>query len=96
MSITVKCFLTLRQVMNDQTEVVFDTAPMTIREILDRLEEMFGKELSEMMFKPGTREVHHFFKIIVNGRHYTTLVDRDDTVVKDGDVVAIFPPVAGG
>jgi len=96
MSITVKSFLTLRQVTNNQSEIVLDGDPMTIRELLDRLEEMFGRELSEMMFEPETREVHHFFKIIINGRHYTTLPDKVETVLKDGDVVAIFPPVAGG
>lgn len=96
MSITVKSFLTLRQVMSNQSEVIFDAAPMTILELLDRLGERFGQELIDMMFEPSTGEVHHFFKIIVNGRHYTTLPDKAETVLQDGDVVAIFPPVAGG
>ncbi len=96
MSITVKSFLTLRHVMNDQSEIVFENAPMTIRELLDRLGEMFGQELIDMMFEPETKVVHHYFKIIVNGRHYTTLPDKAETVLQDGDVVAIFPPVAGG
>ncbi|MBT4089508.1 MAG: MoaD/ThiS family protein [Deltaproteobacteria bacterium] len=96
MSITVKSFLTLRPLTNNQSEIVIDGDLMTIRELLDRLREMFGKELSETMFEPETQEIRQLFKIIVNGRHYTTLPDKIETVLKDGDVVAIFPPLAGG
>ncbi|GAJ22964.1 unnamed protein product, partial [marine sediment metagenome] len=42
-----------------------------------------------------TRELRKTVNILVNGRGLD-LLQKLDTPLKDGDVVAIFPPVAGG
>ncbi|MGD8857203.1 MAG: MoaD/ThiS family protein [Chloroflexota bacterium] len=34
--------------------------------------------------------------ILVNGRHYSHLPNGLNTKLKDGDDVALFPPIAGG
>ena len=34
--------------------------------------------------------------VLVNGRHYSHLPDRQQTELADGDEVSILPPAAGG
>ncbi len=96
MSITVRTYFTLSEAMNNQGEVVFESAPMTIREMLNRLGEMFGQDLTELIFEPDSRDVHSYLKVLVNGRHYSTLPDKLNTLLHHGDLVAVFPPIAGG
>ena len=49
--------------------------------------------LCEVLLENG--EIRPHFKIILNG-HDIQLSDGLDTSVKDGDQIAIFPPIAGG
>ncbi len=68
--------------------VQFDKEKPTIRDLFDKL-----KELKNIRKKYLEREWD--LVILVNGRHIEFLKD-EETVLKDGDEVAIFPPAAGG
>jgi molybdopterin synthase sulfur carrier subunit len=94
--VTVKSFLTLRQVMGDQAEFEMEIDDITIGELLDRLCDRFGEGLVAQIFDRDTNAVSHLLRVLVNGRHYTTLPDQLNTRLEDGDEVALFPPVAGG
>jgi molybdopterin synthase sulfur carrier subunit len=96
MKITVKSFLTLRQVMGNQAEFEMQIGDITIGELLDQLCERFGEGLAAQVFDRDTDEVGHLLRVLVNGRHYTTLPDQLNTRLEDGDEVALFPPVVGG
>jgi molybdopterin synthase sulfur carrier subunit len=96
MKITVKSFLTLRQVMGNQTQFEMEINDITIGELLDQLCDRFGEGLAAQVFDPDTNKVSHLLRVLVNGRHYTTLPDRLNTRLEGGDEVALFPPVAGG
>ena len=96
MKITVKSFLTLRQVMGNQTEFEMEIADITIGELLNQLCDRFGEGLVAQVFDRDTKEVSHLLRVLVNGRHYTTLPDQLNTRLEDGDEVALFPPVVGG
>ena len=96
MKITVKSFLTLRQVMGNQAEFEMEIGDITIGDLLDQLCDRFGERLAALIFDRDRDAVSHLLRVLVNGRHYSTLPDRLNTKLKEGDEVALFPPVAGG
>ncbi|AAL80469.1 MoaD/ThiS family protein [Pyrococcus furiosus DSM 3638] len=60
--------------------------PKTVRELLDKLEEMF----------PGfKKELEQGYMILVNGKNIEHLQGLD-TPLSDDDTVSIFPPAGGG
>jgi len=82
--------------MRNLTKIELEVDDITLRELLDRLCEEFGGDLKNQVFDRKTHEVSNMVKVLVNGRHYTTLADKLGTLLKDGDEIALFPPVAGG
>ena len=91
-SITVKSFATLREVMDAQIPVDL-SENATVRSLLAGLTARYAG-LDEMIFSsPGT--LRDFVNILKNGRNIEFLAGLD-TPLADGDLVALFPPAAGG
>jgi MoaD family protein len=96
MRIRVKGFLTLKQAMGNEPELMMEIGDWTIRRLLEEMSLRFGKDFSRMIFDPETGEVNGYVRVLVNGRHYSHMPDRLGTFLREGDDVAIFPPLAGG
>jgi molybdopterin synthase sulfur carrier subunit len=93
MGIIVKFFASFREAVGrgqEDIEGVKDVASL-----LDELVHRFGEKLAEHLYHSGTRELRKTVNILVNGRGLNLPYELD-TPLKDGDVVAIFPPVSGG
>jgi molybdopterin converting factor small subunit len=89
MRIWVKGYLGLEAVPGGKPFVEFGAERATLRDLLGQ----FGHPADESLAASGR---DRRFVILVNGRHTSHLPDGLDTVLKDGDHVAIFPPMAGG
>jgi sulfur-carrier protein len=92
MKVLVKAFATFREVMDSQIDMDLKEGA-TILTLLDELMIRY-KGLGEMMFDAnGT--LRSFINILRNGRNVQFLAGLD-TPLSDGDVIALFPPLAGG
>jgi molybdopterin synthase sulfur carrier subunit len=98
MMITVNFFTTLRLMLKIGEIRIDSIQESPIRDILQQVENLVFKKTSKKFLfklldedgniKPGTL-------ILINGKN---VLDTDalDTIVKDGDTVALFPPGGGG
>jgi molybdopterin synthase sulfur carrier subunit len=92
MKVHVKAFATFREVMDNQVEMEF-TGGATIHTLLTDLTGRY-RGLGELMFAtPDT--LRDFVNILKNGRNIHFLSGLN-TPLEDGDVIALFPPIAGG
>lgn len=91
MAITVKYFASVREYMGKKTDVVTKDN-IKVVDLIKSLEGENGN-LDKLLLKGGKLKPQ--YKIMINGRDIEFL-DGIDTRVKDGDIVAIFPPVGGG
>jgi len=91
--ITVKFFANFREAVGQERveiAVVKDVAAL-----LGELVRRFGKRVAEQLYEPGSKKLRETVNVLVNG-HGINLLSGINTKLKDGDVVAIFPPVSGG
>ena len=65
-----------------------------LSQVLDALVSGHGEDFRDRLFDDGGRP-RRFINIYVNGRDYRFL-DKLDTVLHDGDVIALLPAVSGG
>lgn len=96
MAIKVKGYLTYRDIVGERSIDLVEGEIITVADLLYRLSDEIGEQFTAMVFDPQTAGLSQRVSILVNGRHTSHLPDKLDTKLKDGDEVAIFPPLAGG
>ena len=94
MKIEVKFFTSLREITGKKVDEIQLQSVITVEELLTLLSEKYGKKFREYIYnKKG--EVQGFLSFLVNGKNINVL-QGFETKLKQGDTVAILPPVGGG
>jgi molybdopterin synthase sulfur carrier subunit len=94
--IIVKGYFNLQKAMEGKSLVEVEKETASIREVLQDLSDRFGKDLTELIHHPEDEEPAGRLIVLVNGRNHLSMPDKLDTPLKDGDEIALFPPLAGG
>ena len=94
MKVLVKFLASIRHATKEP-EISFQIHPGETVEVLIRaLKHHYGEEFTEVAGKPFEDEIPKI-RILVNGRDIDFL-KGPETELKEGDVVVLFPPIAGG
>jgi molybdopterin synthase sulfur carrier subunit len=94
MKVEVKFFTSLREITGKKADEIQLQSVITVEELLTLLSERYGENFREYVYdKEG--KVHGFLSFLVNGKNINVL-QGFDTELKQGDVIAILPPVGGG
>ncbi len=89
--VTAKFFATVREITGVRSA---EFEAKNITELLKVLSKTYPR-FSETVLKDNSMELKQFFSCMVNGKRIE-LLDGYDTVLKDNDAIALFPPVGGG
>lgn len=97
MQVSVRFFTSLREIANKKEETLKfpEGEKVTVDTVLKKLAQRYGKRFAEYVYDGKTGEVRGFLQFLINGRSVTAL-NGLQTELKDGDVLAILPPVSGG
>ena len=94
MKVEVKFFTSLREITGKKVDKVQVQNIITVEELLTQLSKKYGKEFREYLYNEKG-QVRSHLSILVNGKS-TNVLQGLDTELKEGDTVAILPPVGGG
>lgn len=97
MEVKVRFFTNLREIVNKREETLTFAGgeKVTVDLVLKTLAQKYGKPFMEYVYNGKTGQPKNFLQFLVNGTSTSTL-NGLDTELKDGDVLAILPPVGGG
>jgi molybdopterin synthase sulfur carrier subunit len=95
--VKVRFFTNLREIVNKREETLTFTAGemVTVDLVLKMLSQKYGTPFVEYVYNGKTGQPKNFLQFLVNGTSTSTL-NGLETELKDGDVLAILPPVGGG
>lgn len=96
MPIKVRGYLTFRDIIGERSFAITHGEILTVYDLLIRLSKELDQRFRETIYDPRTKILGEHIAVIINGRSYHNLPDKLETLLKDGDEVAIFPPMAGG
>jgi molybdopterin synthase sulfur carrier subunit len=94
MKVEVKFFTSLREITGKKTEEIQLHNTVTVEELLTLLSDKYGKQFREYVYSKKWK-VQGFLSFLVNGKNINVL-EGFGTELKEGDVLAILPPVGGG
>jgi len=97
LKVAVRFFTTLREITGKREETLEfpDCEEVTVEKVLGKLAERYGKGFVEYVYDSRTGDVKEFLQFLINGRSTSTLKGLK-TELRDGDILAIIPPVGGG
>jgi molybdopterin synthase sulfur carrier subunit len=95
--VLVRFFTSLRELVGKKDETIefSDGEKATLDKVLSLLSCEHGKRFVEYVYDTKTGEAKKFLQFLINGKSSASL-SGFQTELKDGDVVAILPPVGGG
>ena len=96
MIIKVRGYLTYRDVIGQREIEQPDDIPIAFLDFIYELAAEIGGEHGRALFDAEAGTVWKSVAIMLNGVHYNHLPNRLETVLKDQDEIAVFPPAAGG
>ena len=94
MNVEVKFFTSLREITGKKADEIQLTDTITVNELLTLLSTKYGKSFREYIYKKDGK-VQGFLSFLVNGKNINVL-EGFETKLKQGDTIAILPPVGGG
>lgn len=94
MKVEVRFFTSLREITGEKVEKIQLNGIITVEELLSKLSKKYGGEFKEYLYNEEGN-LHGYLSILVNGKS-TKILQGLDTKLKEGDVIAILPPVGGG
>jgi molybdopterin synthase sulfur carrier subunit len=94
---SVRFFTSLREIVKKKEETIefSDGEDVTVDKVLETLSQSHGKTFVDYVYDVKTHEVRGFLQFLINGKN-TSSLNGLQTKLKDGDVLAILPPVGGG
>ena len=97
MKVSVRFFTSLREIVNKKEESLEfpEGENVTVGKVLEIMAQRYGKDFVEYVYDAETHEVRGFLQFLINGKSASSL-NGPQTELKDGDVLAILPPVGGG
>jgi molybdopterin synthase sulfur carrier subunit len=94
MKVKVKFFTSLREITGKKEDEIQSPRTIRVKELLASLSEKYGREFTDYLYDERGK-VRTYIQILVNGRGINVL-QGFETNLKEGDTIAIFPPVGGG
>ena len=94
MKVSIRFFAALREIVGKKEETLeFSTdRDVDVGKVLKRLADLHGMDFAEYVYDTQTGDVHGYLQILVNEKAAKKL----NMKLRDGDVLAIIPPVGGG
>ena len=95
--VKVRFFTNLREIVNKREETLTfaNSDRVTVDLVLETLSQKYGAHFTDYVYEGKTGQPKGFLQFLVNGNSTSTL-NGLETELKDGDVLAILPPVGGG
>ncbi len=93
-SVRVKFFTTLREIVGKKEEYMQLSDPATLEALLEQLSEKHGEEFEDYVYD-GNGRMREQLQVLVNGKSVSEDT-RMKTKLHEGDEIAILPPVGGG
>ena len=90
--VNVKYFANIKDVTKVKEEFMEFEDGSTIKHLLD---EIFKKYELKKIILDENNEINSYINVLKNGRNIK-YIDGKNTLLSDSDVIAFFPPVAGG
>ena len=94
MTVEVKFFTSLREITGKKVDEIQLQDTISVEELLTQLASKYGKKFEDYLYNEKG-QVRSHLSILVNGKS-TNVLQGLDTELKEGDTVAILPPVGGG
>jgi molybdopterin synthase sulfur carrier subunit len=66
----------------------------TIKNLVEKMSEIIGFDIVDDIYDRYKEKIRENLMFMINGRNIKDL--GEDIELKDGDVISIFPPLAGG
>lgn len=94
MKVTIKFFTSLREITGNKMVIIELKNLISVEQLLSLLFEKYGQEFRDYVYNQEGK-VQDFLSFLVNGKNINNL-EGFNTILKDGDIIAILPPVGGG
>jgi molybdopterin synthase sulfur carrier subunit len=96
MKIKVSGYLNYKKAVRNLSFSEIEIPAASLRSLFDVLSKRHGETFTDLILDSKTKEIRGDIRILLNGRHVIHLPDGLDTELKEGDEIALFPPIAGG
>jgi MoaD family protein len=97
LEVKVRFFTNLREILDKREETLTftDDEIVTVNLVLEKLSKEYGILFTEYVFDEKTNQPKNFLQFLVNGESTSTL-NGLKTILLNGAILAILPPVGGG